>query len=44
MYPSELKSAINFNGGGFDNHRIFWNNLTPNGGGEPQGFYCRGNK
>ncbi len=35
--PNDLKSAINFNGGGFDNHRIFWNNLTSNGGGEPQG-------
>lgn len=35
--PNDLKSAINFNGGGFDNHRIFWNNLAPNGGGEPQG-------
>ncbi|MDN5846240.1 MAG: hypothetical protein L0H53_08210 [Candidatus Nitrosocosmicus sp.] len=35
--PSDVKSTINFNGGGYDNHRIFWNNLTPNGGGEPQG-------
>jgi superoxide dismutase, Fe-Mn family len=35
--PSEVKGAINFNGGGFDNHRIFWNNMSPNGGGEPQG-------
>ncbi len=35
--PSDIKSAINFNGGGFDNHRIFWNNLSPNGGGEPNG-------
>jgi Fe-Mn family superoxide dismutase len=35
--PNDLKGAINFNGGGFDNHRIFWNNLTPNGGGEPKG-------
>jgi superoxide dismutase, Fe-Mn family len=34
---SEVKGAINFNGGGFDNHRIFWNNLSPNGGGEPNG-------
>lgn len=32
--PIELKSAINFNGGGFDNHRIFWNNLSPNNKGE----------
>ena len=31
------KSAINFNGGGYDNHRIFWNNMKPNGGGEPGG-------
>lgn len=35
--PQELKSAINFNGGGFDNHRLFWNNMKPNGGGEPGG-------
>jgi len=35
--PADLKGAINFNGGGFDNHRIFWNNLTPNGGGEATG-------
>ena len=35
--PQELKGAINFNGGGFDNHRLFWNNMKPNGGGEPGG-------
>src|SRR6188472_229348 len=35
--PADQKSAINFNGGGFDNHRIFWNNMKPNGGGDPQG-------
>ena len=35
--PTDQKSAINFNGGGFDNHRIFWNNMKPNGGGEPGG-------
>lgn len=35
--PADVKGAINFNGGGFDNHRIFWNNLTPNGGGDPTG-------
>ena len=37
MLPADVKGAINFNGGGFDNHRIFWNNLTPNGGGEANG-------
>jgi superoxide dismutase, Fe-Mn family len=35
--PADQSSAINFNGGGFDNHRIFWNNMKPNGGGEPAG-------
>ena len=35
--PSEQKSAVNFNGGGFDNHRIFWQNMKPGGGGEPGG-------
>ena len=35
--PADQLSAINFNGGGFDNHRIFWNNMKLNGGGEPAG-------
>lgn len=35
--PADQKSAINFNGGGFDNHRIFWQNLKANGGGEASG-------
>ncbi|MGC2571367.1 MAG: superoxide dismutase, partial [Candidatus Nitrosopolaris sp.] len=35
--PADQKSAINFNGGGFDNHRIFWNNMKKNGGGTPGG-------
>ncbi|HET6589721.1 MAG: superoxide dismutase [Candidatus Nitrosocosmicus sp.] len=35
--PADIRGAINFNGGGFDNHRIFWSNLTPNGGGEATG-------
>ena len=35
--PEAQRGAINFNGGGFDNHRLFWNNMKPNGGGEPGG-------
>ncbi len=35
--PSEQKGAINFNGGGYDNHKLFWDNMKPNGGGEPGG-------
>ena len=32
-----LQPALKFNGGGHINHTIFWNNLSPDGGGEPQG-------
>nr|CDS25358.1 manganese superoxide dismutase [Hymenolepis microstoma] len=32
-----LQPALRFNGGGHINHSIFWNNLSPNGGGEPEG-------
>ncbi|ELU11436.1 hypothetical protein CAPTEDRAFT_152709 [Capitella teleta] len=32
-----LGSALIFNGGGHINHSIFWQNLSPNGGGEPTG-------
>ncbi|XP_071954808.1 superoxide dismutase [Mn], mitochondrial-like isoform X2 [Antedon mediterranea] len=32
-----LQPALKFNGGGHINHSIFWENLSPNGGGEPKG-------
>jgi len=35
--PDDIRGAINFNGGGYDNHKLFWNNMKPNGGGEPGG-------
>ena len=35
--PADKKGAINFNGGGFDNHCIYWANMSPDGGGEPSG-------
>ena len=35
--PAEQRGAINFNGGGFDNHRLFWNSMSGSGGGEPGG-------
>ncbi len=31
------KAAIRNNGGGFYNHNLFWEVMTPNGGGEPTG-------
>nr|AJO53612.1 superoxide dismutase 3 [Panonychus citri] len=32
-----LGPALRFNGGGHINHSIFWQNLSPNGGGQPEG-------
>ncbi|MBL6872657.1 MAG: superoxide dismutase [Flavobacteriales bacterium] len=33
----ELSPAVRNNGGGFYNHCLFWNVMSPNGGGEPSG-------
>jgi Fe-Mn family superoxide dismutase len=35
--PESGRSAINFFGGGFENHRLFWETLTPNGDNIPGG-------
>ena len=35
--PESGREAINFFGGGFENHRLFWETMTPNGGGTPGG-------
>ena len=34
---SKHGAGIRNNGGGFYNHNIFWNSLSPNGGGNPTG-------
>jgi len=35
--PEHSRNKINFFGGGFENHRLFWDTLVPNGGGRPGG-------
>lgn len=35
-----LQKALVFNGGGHVNHSVFWLNLSPGGGGVPQGDLC----
>jgi len=35
--PENVRGAVNFHGGGYDNHALFWNNMKPNGGGTPGG-------
>ena len=35
--PSDIRGAVNFHGGGFFNHAVFWKNMSPDGGGAPSG-------
>lgn len=33
----EVRERINFHGGGYNNHELFWKSMKPGGGGEPGG-------
>jgi Fe-Mn family superoxide dismutase len=35
--PAEHRTAITNHGGGYYNHKFFWESMSPNGGGEPSG-------
>ena len=35
--PENIRTAVRNNGGGHANHSMFWQIMTPNGGGEPGG-------
>jgi Fe-Mn family superoxide dismutase len=35
--PESIRTAVRNNGGGHANHALFWQLLSPNGGGEPTG-------
>lgn len=35
--PEDIRTAVRNNGGGHYNHSIFWQVMSPNGGGEPRG-------
>src|SRR5699024_1863817 len=35
--PEDIKTAVRNNGGGHYNHTIFWEIMSPNGGGKPEG-------
>ena len=35
--PAEVRTVVRNNGGGHDNHSIFWSIMSPTGGGEPTG-------
>ena len=35
--PSDIRTAVRNSGGGHANHSLFWNSLSPDGGGQPEG-------
>ena len=35
--PAEARTAVRNNGGGHANHALFWETMSPEGGGEPDG-------
>src|SRR5690606_22588548 len=35
--PEAIRTAVRNNGGGHVNHTLFWEIMSPNGGGEPKG-------
>lgn len=35
--PEATRGAVNFHGGGYENHSLFWNSMKSNGGGKPGG-------
>lgn len=35
--PSEIATTVRNNGGGYVNHKMFWEIMSPDGGGEPKG-------
>lgn len=35
--PTEIRTAVRNNGGGYYNHMLFWTILSPSGGGQPGG-------
>ena len=35
--PDEIRTAVRNNAGGHANHTLFWQIMSPDGGGEPEG-------
>jgi Fe-Mn family superoxide dismutase len=35
--PEDIRTAVRNNGGGHANHTLFWETMSPDGGGEPSG-------
>jgi superoxide dismutase, Fe-Mn family len=40
--PDDIRTAVRNNGGGHANHSLFWEIMSPDGGGEPEGDLASG--
>ncbi|MGI0024037.1 MAG: superoxide dismutase [Nitrososphaera sp.] len=40
--PESARGAVNFHGGGYNNHALFWSNMKKGGGGDPGGEVASG--
>src|SRR6267154_2688690 len=41
ILPEEIRTAVRNNAGGHANHSLFWEIMSPNGGGEPSGSLAK---
>ena len=41
LLPEDKQTAVRNNGGGHANHTLFWEIMSPNGGGEPSGSLAK---
>ena len=39
--PEDIRTAVRNNGGGYANHNLYWQIMSPAGGGEPSGELAR---
>ena len=44
IIPEDKRTAVRNNGGGHANHTLFWEIMSPDGGGEPSGDARRGDR
>jgi Fe-Mn family superoxide dismutase len=42
LIPEDKRTAVRNNGGGHANHSLFWEIMSPDGGGEPDGALAKG--
>ena len=40
LLPESARTAVRNNGGGHANHSLFWESMSPEGGGEPEGEFA----